>query len=206
MGAQRQSRREDIAAAARRQERLQSVIEMFLKGKTPQEIGVKLGLTRAQVWHDFTTARRIWRKRNDVAIEKLVDFELAKLNQIEREAWEGWERSCQVSVEKTVEKTVEKGADGKKRYSKKRRYQSGDPRFLEIIARCSDRRCKLLKIGEYAENDAGVMVGSLVEVVVENIDQINKIMDFGDYEKLTDQSKVIDGEVVSREDSTDPDQ
>jgi hypothetical protein len=83
-------------------------------------------------------------------IDAWLAIELEKTVQVEAEAWAAWERSkldsetltttrAQVSetgvVEPVEEKLIVKG-------------QSGDPRYLAMIDKCIDRRCKLL--GLYA--------------------------------------------------------
>jgi hypothetical protein len=200
----RRGNAEDTRLADCRAERMQRVGLAYLRGTPVIEIAKLEGLNRDAIYKDLAMLRRIWWKRNNRASDKLVAEQAAKLDAAEAAAWQGWERSCSNFEETTVESG---GAEGKGKTTKKTRGQSGDPAFLSVIAKIVEQRCRLLRVGQYASEDSGVMVGKLVEIVVENAEQINRIMDFGEFDKLTDQSNVIEGEVVkSDENPTDPDQ
>ncbi len=197
----RRGDKEDTLAADQRADRLQRVAKMYLSGVSARDIALKEGVPRQAIYDDMRRLRKIWWNRNNRAADSLIAEQVAKIDRAEQAAWEGWERSCK----NATEKTTETGGESKK-VTEKVKGQSGNPSFLAVIAKLIEQRCKLLKIGQYATEDSGVMVGMLVEVVVENTEQINRIMDFGDFDKLTDQSNVVEGEVLnSNENQTDPD-
>lgn len=197
----RRGNKEDTLAADQRADRLQRVAKMYLSGVSARDIALKEGVPRQSIYDDMRRLRKIWWNRNNRAADSLIAEQVAKIDRAEQAAWEGWERSCK----NATEKTTETGGESKK-VTEKVKGQSGNPSFLAVIAKLIEQRCKLLKIGQYATEDSGVMVGMLVEVVVENTEQINRIMDFGDFDKLTDQSNVVEGEVLnSNENQTDPD-
>ncbi len=197
----RRGDKEDTLAADQRADRLQRVAKMYLSGVSARDIALKEGVPRQAIYDDMRRLRKIWWNRNNRAADSLIAEQVAKIDRAEQAAWEGWERSCK----NATEKTTETGGESTK-VTKKIKGQSGNASFLVVIARLIEQRCKLLKIGQYATEDSGVMVGMLVEVVVENTEQINRIMDFGDFDKLTDQSNVVEGEVLnSNENQTDPD-
>lgn len=197
----RRGDKEDTLAADQRADRLQRVAKMYLSGVSARDIALKEGVPRQSIYDDMRRLRKIWWNRNNRAADSLIAEQVAKIDRAEQAAWEGWERSCK----NATEKTTETGGESKK-VTEKVKGQSGNPSFLAVIAKLIEQRCKLLKIGQYATEDSGVMVGMLVEVVVENTEQINRIMDFGDFDKLTDQSNVVEGEVLnSNENQTDPD-
>ena len=197
----RRGDKEDTLAADQRADRLQRVAKMYLSGVSARDIALKEGVPRQAIYDDMRRLRKIWWNRNNRAADSLIAEQVAKIDRAEQAAWEGWERSCK----NATEKTTETGGESTK-VTKKIKGQSGNPSFLAVIAKLIEQRCKLLKIGQYATEDSGVMVGMLVEVVVENTEQINRIMDFGDFDKLTDQSNVVEGEVLnSNENQTDPD-
>jgi transposase len=199
-GRKRRGNKETTLAADQRVERLQRVAKLYLAGKSALDIARTEGVNRQAIYDDIRRLRKIWWNRNNRAADKIVAEQVAKLDRAEQAAWEGWERSCLNSEETTTE------SGEKQKVTTKVKGQSGDPQFLAVISRLIDQRCKLLKIGQYATEDSGVMVGMLVEVVVENTEQINRIMDFGDFQKLSDGSNVVDGEVLSsNENQTDPD-
>lgn len=190
-----------------RAERLPRVVDQYCKGRTCREISLKEGITIHSVYKDLQYARQIFWKRNNEASDRLIFEQAAKLDAAERAAWEGWERSCKDAEETTEEASESNG----NKLVKKVKGQSGDPSFLAIVAKIVDQRCKLFKIGQYASEDSGTVVARLIEIVVDNPSQIGQIMEFGEYEKLTDQSKVIDGVVIDKgnaddENTPDPDQ
>lgn len=174
------SRERGVLSDARK-ERLESVVKMYLTGKSCMDISKKLNVPLHSIYKDMQLARKIWRKRNDRAAESLVAEEIAKLDRIEQAAWDGWEKSQQDAVEVSEDVT----ADGKKSTSKKTKGQAGGAQYLTVALACVDKRCKMLKIGEYATEESTKLGGLMVEVVVDNQEQIAEIMDFGDYKKLT---------------------
>lgn len=185
----RRGNAEDSRLADARDERMLRVAKAYLRGVAVIDIAKKEGVDRKAIYDDMAKLRRIWWKRNNRASDKLVAEQAAKLDAAEAAAWEGWERSCR----RFRETTVESGEEGKGKTTKKTRGQSGDPAFLAVIAKIVEQRCRLLRIGQHASEDSGVMVAAMIEVVVEDRKQVASVMNFGEYEKLTDQSKIIEG-------------
>ncbi len=175
----------EVLAADQRRERIEAVVKLYLKGKSVLDISKLRGVPRQAIYHDLRVARKIWRKRNDQAAESLIAEEVAKIDRMESELWEQWE----LSKQDATELTIERGADKKiAKRSKKTKGQTAEARYLELALKCVDKRCRLLKIGEYATEETGAMVGMLVEVVVENPEEVAAIMNYRDYETLTQPS------------------
>jgi len=80
-----------------------------------------------------------------------VDFskakakEIAKIDRLEREYWNAWLRSLK-DAEMIMEKAVETASEIRKEATQTARGQSGDPRFLQGIQWCIDKRCKIIGI------------------------------------------------------------
>jgi hypothetical protein len=180
---------QNVVLADLRKERMPKVIRMYLKGIPVMDIAAHFKLERPVIYKDLSLARKIWNKRVDRAARELMSVELAKVDTVEEEAWEQWERSKKDAEEQTVDKDADGKVTGK---SKKRKGQSGDPSYLAIILKCVDQRCKMLKIGEYAAEGSGELMAKLVEVVIDDVKQIPAIMDFDDYEKMLDAGKTVD--------------
>jgi hypothetical protein len=110
---------------------------------------------------DLAHLRAQWRAAASHDFAAKQAEELAKLAHLEREAWEAWERSCEVA-ETTSEKMVL--ADAKESsavspkgavkettasvlvkviYRRRIRGRCGDPRFLELVARCIEIRLRM---------------------------------------------------------------
>lgn len=97
-----------------------------------------------------------WREQAVNKIDELKARDLAKLLDVERTATEAWERSLQNS-EKTTHEHDEVPIDPGKNYGSKKKpkkpvlrvsvikeNRDGDPRFLEIILKCIERRADIL--------------------------------------------------------------
>lgn len=138
--------------------------KLFLRGYTYRDItsllnkdikdrGLDYKLDSTQVFKDIKKEMVEWKRESLESIDKYMDKELRKLDALEVEAWEGWEKSKQgkqrdkkrssarpkkvlLEEEKTTdyfgyeEKTVEMSA--------------GNPRFIEVILNIHQRRAKLL--------------------------------------------------------------
>lgn len=84
-----------------------------------------------------------WRESSmaDIAVAKAA--ELAKLDEIEREAWGAWHRSYgKRQATSTERRTGGKAPGDKARVTTEE--VSGDPRFLAIVLDCQQRRAKML--------------------------------------------------------------
>lgn len=130
-------------------ERRTKAWEMYLRSKSVPEIAKRLRVSEALIWDDLKQSREFWAERVRSLEDQRVE-EVARLDQLEREYWEAWEKS---GLEKEVE-TVEEvpmqggiGGSGSLSVSKvttQKTGQVGDPRFLEGVLRVIDRRARLL--------------------------------------------------------------
>ena len=76
-------RRRDLALTA----------DLYLKGKTQNEIADTLGFTRQQISYDLAVVRKQWLQSSVRDFDDAKALELAKLNRLEREYWDEWEES-----------------------------------------------------------------------------------------------------------------
>jgi hypothetical protein len=75
--------------------------------------------------------------------DQAITEELARIDQLEREAWGEWERSKTVREKsKTTKAQRQKGDESTAQLEREGRL--GDPRYLERVAWCIERRIKLL--------------------------------------------------------------
>ena len=121
------------------QHRRQRVADLYLQGWTQAAIAREVSASQATVSSDLKAIRREWRKSRIRDFDEAVQLELNKLQLLERQAWNGWQRS-QEPAETT---RVTQDAGGKKA-EKTVRQQQGDPRFLELIHRAIAGRRALL--------------------------------------------------------------
>jgi hypothetical protein len=135
------------------------IAELHLKGCPIAAIARRLSVSRRTVERDLEAVRAAWRTARRDAVEEAGDRELARLDLLEREAWDGWQRSQQQNVSEKLSKAEdEKPARGaahssaagavsaaaKKRAERTTRTQHGDPRYLLLIMKCIEHRLRLL--------------------------------------------------------------
>jgi lambda repressor-like predicted transcriptional regulator len=160
------------------------IADLHLKGCSMAAIARRLGVSRRTVERDLDAIRNAWREARRDAVQEAVDRELARLDLLEREAWEGWQRSQQQGVSEKLSKAEdEKHARGlaasgvldggavsgaaKKRAERTTRTQHGDPRYLLLIMKCIERRARLLAGAK--PSDAPPVSFDLVHAVLDEI-------------------------------------
>jgi hypothetical protein len=100
--------------------------------------------------------------QRDIAIWKKI--ELAKIDEIEREARAAWERG----IGKKQKTTQEKTTGGKEGESTKASVVTeewiGDPRFLQVLLDCQARRAKLMGLDEALRTETTGRGGGPIEI------------------------------------------
>lgn len=144
-------------------ERRMRIARLYCQGKTLLEISQEVDISLPTVSKDLQAVRRFWLSNIAVDMDERVAELLAKNDVLEKEAWEGWQRSCQDA--ETISRVREKGIKilppskkGKpptskmmvtaEKLEKVTKGQAGDPRFLSIIGECIDRRAKYLGVDD----------------------------------------------------------
>ena len=134
--------------------RRSKIAAMLVRGISNQyEIAQRLGLDpvsgQRTVSNDLAAIKKEWKASTLRDFDEAKGQELAKFDALEKEYWEAWERS------KTECLSIRKGkrtrpADGDTPASteeydeEKKQMRDGDPRFLDGIASCIEKRCKIL--------------------------------------------------------------
>ena len=98
------------------------IARLYLEGWPQWQIGEKFGFSHQQISHELKAIRAEWRAAAVRGFDEAKARELAKLDNLEREYWEAWQRSCEQA---------------------KKTKQNADPWFLEGIERCIGIRCEL---------------------------------------------------------------
>lgn len=138
-------------------ERRAKIAKLILFGKpTQQEIADKLGLDHTTVSKHLKAIRDEWKQQAQEDIGEVIKHDLRKLDAIESEALEQWERSKKDGQKKVAEgvsaapktgkagKADDDGASMPNKVKIETWGQCGDPRYLKIILDCQERRAKLL--------------------------------------------------------------
>lgn len=133
--------------------RLEKVSAMYLSGKTQREIAEELGVSQVTISRDLDALQKRWQANAIRNTDALKEEELEKIRLIEREYWEAWNKSKAPRIFKSAASTqvkgggVKKGARGgdagKDVKQMEETTSDGDPRFLNGLLECSDRRRKI---------------------------------------------------------------
>ena len=162
-----------------------TVAELWLKGYSIKRIAVSVGLHHRQVRELVLKSKAIWLKRKELALTDVVAEQLRRIDLIEMNAWDAWERSQQDFVETKVAQT--KDGSFKTRTSKT---SVGDPRFLDAALKCVEQRCKLLGVFKPPEERAEMTVWG-VTVVVDNPEQAEEILSYEQFRNMKDEAEHI---------------
>lgn len=170
----------------KRMERVGTVAKLWLQGKPLRAIAELTATSTAQIRRDLKHAKALWKESTMATLDGLLSVELARIDQVEAEAWRGWFKS----QEATKETMVEKGKDSEGTYTKRqlrKRQQIGMPDFLKIALNCVEMRVRILSAikEENGENDD--IVVQAVEVIVDNREQAKQMLEFEDFRKIVKQ-------------------
>ena|SRR3990167_1808225 len=133
------------------------IAHLYSRGRRQDEIARILSedpernytLTRTSITRDIRIIQEEWVRTSVQSIDKVKARALATLDEMEREAWE---RSKKSKIKKKAQtRTTAAGADGKAGPSSQaaerwEEDQNGDPRWMDILLKIVDRRCKILGI------------------------------------------------------------
>lgn len=126
------------------------VSRLYLKGYSYRQIAVlfkedKRGYTisHAQIGFDMKKMLQEWKEEQDANIDSWVASELQKVAYLEQQYHASWEKSIR-NQKKTKKKTGYNSFGRIDETTKEDIESCGDPRFLQGIERCIQKRCDLL--------------------------------------------------------------
>lgn len=158
------------------------ISDLYLQGWIQADIAATVGISQSTISRDLKALQAGWLQSALMDFNEAKSRELAKVDRLEREYWQAWARSCedaetvrQEGSRKKHKKDEDNNENDDKLPSvdkivKTRKGQAGDPRFLQGVQWCIDRRCKILGIDAPQKLEhTGAGGGPLVfkEVVVE---------------------------------------
>jgi predicted XRE-type DNA-binding protein len=133
-----------------RERDLERVTDLHCRGLSQRAIAEQLQVSQPQIAYDMKRLQKRWQESAQEKLERYKAEQLARIDHVERIAWEAWERSCQ-DAETTSVKLVEGRTDKQgqplpdlRTSAQVTKGQAGDPRFLERVGWCIERRCKIL--------------------------------------------------------------
>lgn len=126
------------------------------------------------VKRDVDALLKEWKENRLEDTDKRISSELARIDLVIKEAWEMWEKSKedyekkkakQKGIPKTDDQGVQVGVVTTYQEMQNEEYRArGDARYLDIIIRCIERRCRLLGL-DRESIDVNLAAQGKVEIV-----------------------------------------
>jgi hypothetical protein len=139
-------------------DRRNKIAQYYFEGKKQFEMATLLSVSEGQISQDLKHLRVVWQKRAFDSIDVKIAEELAKIDNLERELWEAWDKS-RTDHTKTMNKAKGKANSVNPDYkeiTETEVIKDGEPRFLQGVERCIERRCKLLGLDAPSKIEAKV--------------------------------------------------
>lgn len=134
---------------------LAEIASRYLKGETQAAIANALGINQSTVSRDLAALRMVWRESATRDFDELVAEQLAKIDALEAEYWQAWQRS--VTTKETIRN--ESGENAKGPWTKSatsREVLIGESSYLVGVERCIAARCKLLGLDKPAKAEVEI--------------------------------------------------
>jgi len=163
--------------AAEREVRAPTVAKMYLRGMSHRAIASALKIDFKTVGKDIEHCRKIWRENSLKSFEAHLAEQLAKLDQAEAAAWNGWERSQLDDVQTSTEETEVPDGSPITKTKMSRRGQSGQAAFIATVTKIVELRCKLLGLldKDAAEQSIATANFNVVSIVVDSREQAEEM-------------------------------
>jgi len=132
------------------------IMQLYIEGLNYRDISILVSEARdysisyTTVGEDIKRCLEDWKAKRDDKVELYITIELAKIDALEREYWEAWKKSKNNYEQKSAKIIRNKGGKeiggtiDKEETSVKQLVEFGDPRFLQGIERCIQKRIDLL--------------------------------------------------------------
>jgi hypothetical protein len=134
--------------ATKASERRPQVAAMYLEGKYQTDIATHFGVNQSTISRDLEAMRQQWQEQALLHFDEIKARELARIDRLEREYWQAWERSQE--NEETVKQvgTIQDGKLKNGRAEKTTRGQVGDATHLRGVQWCIEQRLKIFGVYE----------------------------------------------------------
>lgn len=150
-----------------------TVAKLYTQAIPIAAIALQLGTSRETIDRDLAAIRLEWREHRLKEYGDLKELELQKIDRSESEAWDAWQNSKK-STRHRKRRTGPDGTVLETQYTS----NAGNPRFLEIVLRCVERRAKILGL-DAPEQHVHEIREVVQEVIVSDREQIPRVLDFG---------------------------
>jgi len=119
------------------------IARLYLKGELQSDIASRLGINQSTVSRDLAFLHKQWIEAAEVNFTEAIALELQKINNLEIEYWQAWERSTQVKESSTAKIVTDNDGKERNEAGTKQEQMIGDEKFLAGVRWCIDRRLKL---------------------------------------------------------------
>lgn len=158
-------------AKAQRERDRELISKYYLEGMNQYVIAKKLGITQATVSNDIKVLIRYWRISATNNIDQLKQTELAKINKLEIEYWNSWDRSKEEFKKKSLkQKYITNEMKQPLEINSATEDRNGDPRYLAGVQWCITKRCEILGINAPVKTETN-LTGNLT--FAELVKQVN---------------------------------
>jgi len=141
---------------------LEEVSALYLQGWVQVRIAEHINkirnydITQQTVSRDLKTIQERWFASSLRNFDEAKAQEIAKVDHLELVAWEAY----QSSIKPIIKQKISKKVDGQTTEATQEAYRGyGDVRFLEMVYKCIDRRCKLLGLDAPVRQDVDITSG-----------------------------------------------
>lgn len=124
-----------VAIAARREQ----VAEMYVRKIKQADIAEELGVSQPTIALDLKAIQKMWLESTLRNFDKAKAEQLAKIDEVERNAWLGWERSVGEHVKRRY-KLTPKGVERERLVEE----LAGNSAFLRVVLDCVRERSELM--------------------------------------------------------------
>jgi hypothetical protein len=130
-------------------ERRKNVAARYVRGETQWEIARAFEVDQKTISNDLAAIRKEWLADAVRSVDEVKARELAKIDECEAQAWRAWTKS-QENAETLRARVRGKGEDARPETEKVTKGQAGDPRFLDLVLKCVEKRCLILGVYDSA--------------------------------------------------------
>jgi len=141
-----------------RENDLQRIAELYLKGWYQSAIAKEIGVAQPQIAYDLKEIRQRWRESSIRDFDEDRNQELERIDILEREYWSAWERSKE---EKTRTRQTKHGDISSASVEKETLL--GNPAYLSGVERCIELRCKILGLYAPIKNEVAGKDGAPID-------------------------------------------
>ncbi|HNC59130.1 MAG TPA: hypothetical protein PLP33_27130 [Leptospiraceae bacterium] len=142
---------------------LNKISEYYLDGMSQSNIAKIIGISQSQVSQDLELVRQQWMKETIIDIDIIKAEQLKKIDRIEREMWDCWEKSKRIKKSKVTRGRINQQTGATPgSFELYEEEELGDTKFMDKIQWCISERLKIT--GGYAPKKIEADVSGKVEV------------------------------------------